>query len=260
MNNHSSSPGHAGGTSNIVIFNPDIIMNATSTPVSASPAMSPAVNSSPVRIIFSLGLISVCLIASSHSLISSSSVPYVFVIFLSVIALITPPKNIGVASVNGRYIPIATGSTGISISMSTSASTIPASTNGHVISPPSTPCMTPAISPACGAGRLMLPIVYALCSADTTNASTGAAAIIPISSANCCFQGVAPIICPAVMLCSTSPDIAAQHAMTVAISSATPKLVVPENPNASSISDVISSIDTVTPDVGLFDEPTSPAM
>ena len=70
----------------------------------------------------------------------------------------------------------------------------------------------------------------------------------------------ANIICPAVIDCSTSPDIAAQHAITAAINNATPYDDVPEKPNPSNMSDVISNIDTVTPDVGLFDEPTSPAM
>ena len=54
---------------------PDIIINATKTPVNASPAINPAVNNKPVRTIFSFGLTYFCLIASSHSLAPSSSDP-----------------------------------------------------------------------------------------------------------------------------------------------------------------------------------------
>jgi len=133
--------------------------NATITPVNASPAINPAVRRSPVLIIFSFGLTSVCLIANSHSLISSSSaLPYFFAMNPFVMCLTIPPPNMGITKVNGKYIPIATGSTGISISISTNARTAPAITNGHTICPPKTPSTIPAIRNACGAGKFVLPI------------------------------------------------------------------------------------------------------
>ena len=69
----------------------------------------------------------------------------------------------GTDNVNGRYIPIATGKTGRSMSIRTSASTIPTSTYGHSISPPSTPWIIPFIRNAWGAGSCLLPMVNASC-------------------------------------------------------------------------------------------------
>jgi len=98
-----SIAGSIGGNSNIAKSNPTIIRNATITPINASPAINPAVSRRPVLIIFSFGLTSVCLIASSQSLNSSSSaLPYFFYMYLFVTYLTIPPKNIWMLRVNGR--------------------------------------------------------------------------------------------------------------------------------------------------------------
>ena len=97
------SPGNQGALSNIARFIPITTRIAIITPVKASPATSPAVNSKPVRIALSLGVISVCLTASSQSLISSSlALPNFFSNLLFVKCLITPPEKIGIDNVNGR--------------------------------------------------------------------------------------------------------------------------------------------------------------
>ena len=66
-------PGNQGAVSNKARFIPITTKIAIITPVNASPATRPAVNKRPVLIAFSFGLTPVCLIASSQSLISSSS-------------------------------------------------------------------------------------------------------------------------------------------------------------------------------------------
>ena len=70
------SPGSHGASEKTWRLIPSTTSIATNTPMSASPATRPAVRSSPVRMVCSRGVMLVCLMASSQSLISSdSSVP-----------------------------------------------------------------------------------------------------------------------------------------------------------------------------------------
>ena len=54
--------------------------------------------------------------------------------------------------------------------------------------------------------------------------------------------------------------MAAAQQITAAISIATPKAPVPLRPKPNNIKHVISKTETVTPEIGLLDEPSKPAI
>ena len=96
-------PGHQGASVKMARLMPMTTSMATITPMSASPATNPAVNSSPVRMACSLGFTPVCFMASSQSLISSSSaVPNFCCSRRSVRYRMVPPAKMGMERVNGR--------------------------------------------------------------------------------------------------------------------------------------------------------------
>ena len=119
---------------------------------------------------------------------------------------------------------------------------------------------------ACGANRgfgcssVGTPIPYARSSRFRIGAMTSTDEITPSPCINCCFHGVAPRINPAFRSCMLSPAIAAALATTAPImmAAAGPIAAPPVIHNSNSEANSIVAI--VTPEIELFDEPTSPAM
>ena len=75
----------------------------------------------------------------------------------------------------------------------------------------------------------------------------------------CCFQGVAPTILPVFRSCKLSPPIAAAQHTTAPTKMAA---AAPDSlPNKARINKEVNRIVAiVTPDIGLLDEPTTPAI
>ena len=87
---------------------------------------------------------------------------------------------------------------------------------------------------------------------------TTAAAITPTICITCCFHGVAPTMWPVFRSCRLSPPMAAAQQTTAPTRMAAAGPVALSVPRATSSSAVASIVAIVTPEIGLFDDPTSP--
>ena len=68
-----------------------------------------------------------------------------------------PPTKIAKEVCNGRYMPTATSMGLRTCSMiSATPNSMPVTTSGQAMSPPTMPCARIAINPACGADRLRI--------------------------------------------------------------------------------------------------------
>ena len=91
--------------------------------------------------------------------------------------------------------------------------------------------------------------------------SVNAELITPTNCINCCFHGVAPTILPVLRSCKLSPPIAAAQHTTAPI-----KIAVAAPFDESISKKVIINrelnniVAMVTPDIGLFEDPTTPAI
>ena len=102
---------------------------------------------------------------------------------------------------------------------------------------------------------------YASCKSVKTIPSVNAELITPTSCISCCFHGVAPTILPVLRSCRLSPPIAAaQHttapiriAAAAPLDESTSKKVIINN-------ELNNIVAIVTPDIGLFEDPTTPAI
>ena len=110
-------------------------------------------------------------------------------------------------------------------------------------------------------GKSEDPIVYAECRMFSTRPSTAAAESVPMICMICCFQGVAPTRCPVFKSCRLSPPMAAAQHTTAPIIIA---LAAPSGDPAprmiNNSKDENRIVAMVTPETGLFDDPTMPAM
>ena len=218
--------------------------NATKIPINASPVIKPEANSKPLSLLFLIW----------HA------------------CAIIPPMKIGVESSMGKYMPTAIAKTGsrkvdflFSCMMSNMIIKIPMIPPAIIIFqgrfPENTPSATDFIKVACGAGKSTEPISYAVCNISKTRPSIIAAEIVPTICMTCCFHGVAPTICPVFKSCKLSPPMAAAQHTTAPIMIAPAAPAVEPEPNIVSKSNEEKRIVAmVTPETGLFDEPTIPAI
>ena len=147
---------------------------ANNSPVSASPAIIPEAASTPT---FSTRAFCASFRAARLARVSLAQ-------------RIKPPKKIADVMEIGRYIPIAT-SIGLFTLIMISAKPImmPATTSGHAISPPTIPCASDAINPACGAESARSPkpippvLMFACCSTISGKYMIRLATTTAISSA-----------------------------------------------------------------------------
>ena len=110
-----------------------------------------------------------------------------------------PPMKIANVVPIGRYMPIAT-SIGLFTPIMIIATPIrmPATISGHAISPPTMPCASDAISPACGAGSAGSPkpmppmLMLPWCSTSSGKYMTALATTTAISSTIWMLRGVPP--------------------------------------------------------------------
>lgn len=175
----------------------------------------------------------------------------------------TPPRCLSAQSITIRAMPM----------------TMPALTMVHCSWCVKMPVAIAVISVACGAdsacaasmpGRGNAPgKPYALYSSSSTGEITTAPATQPISRATCWRHGVAPTSQPVFRSCRLSLEMVAtaSTAVVVKIASAMPSLPASGEPGrprsaptASSRSDTSVMAMMPTPEIGLVDEPTSPAM
>src|SRR5271157_3101557 len=178
---------------------------------------------------------------------------------LSVIQRITPPIKMANVVPNGRYMPTAKSITLFtSIMIIASPSRMPTITNGHAMSPPTIPLDSMAINPACGAGSAGLPKWYALSRIATGKKRTSDATTMPKRSPICIFEGVPPRMYPTFRSCSISPATADETHTTAATPSTAATPPVPDTPSATMSRAAITSVHSVRPDTGLFDDPIIP--
>ena len=81
---------------------------------------------------------------------------------------------------------------------------------------------------------------------------------MPNRSPICIFAGVPPRMCPTFRSCSISPATADETQTTAATPSTAATPPVPETPSATISSAAITSVHSVSPETGLFDEPIMP--
>ena len=114
----------------------------------------------------------------------------------------------------GRRSSFARPSASSSATKATPASA-PQRSIGQLRSPPSTPFASAEISPACGAASACGPAPgapakpKAVLSRSMTTGTTSAPKHTPITSATCCFHGVAPTSWPVLRSCRLSFEIVA---------------------------------------------------
>ncbi len=159
----------------------------------------------------------------------------------------------------GRYIPTAISmGEGEPIRIKKTASSIPARTKGHAISPPTMPRAMVDIKPAWGAGRVSLPMPILLWRSCREKVKVKAAATTPIMPPICIRQGVPPKMCPTFQSWIISPATPATQQTTAAtpITAATPDS--PVCPIKSIISAAMSKVVKVKPEMGLDEEPMIP--
>src|SRR5208282_4854662 len=178
---------------------------------------------------------------------------------LSVTQRITPPTKMANVVPSGKYIPTANSITLFtSIMIMARPKRIPTITKGHAMSPPTMPLESMAINPAWGAGSAALPKWYALSSTANGKNNTSDATTTPNRSPICIFEGVPPRMCPTFKSCSISPATADDTQTTAATPSTAATPPVPDTPKATISSAAITSVHSVSPDTGLFDEPIIP--
>src|ERR1017187_1830490 len=178
---------------------------------------------------------------------------------LSVSQRITPPTKMAKVVPSGRYMPTANSITLFtSIMIIASPSRMPTITSGHAMSPPTIPLESMAMSPACGAGSAGLPKWYALSRIAMGKKRTSDATTMPKRSPICILEGVPPRMCPTFRSCSISPATADETQTTAATPSTAATPPVPDTPRATISRAAITSVQSVSPDTGLFDDPIIP--
>ena len=137
---------------------------------------------------------------------------------------------------------------------------MPTTTSGHAMSPPTMPCASEAIRPACGAEQLRR---AERCRRDAaTSAGRTAPCWIPRyptgrRSAFC--AGVPPRMWPTLRSCSISPATADETQTTAATpSTAAMPQHAAQRPSPPSAARRSPAVDSVRPEMGLFDEPIMP--
>jgi len=124
-----------------------------------------------------------------------------------------------------------------------------------------------AINVACGAlkgwawAAVGSPIPYLAWSRESTGTRTTAPVSTPTTCMICCFHGVAPTKCPVFKSCRLSPPIAAAQQTTAPmtnVAAGPAGCAAPRNRTSNSEATMIVAM--VTPDTGLLELPTSPAI
>src|ERR1022692_1570665 len=149
----------------------------------------------------------------------------------------TPPTKIAKVVSSGRYMPTANSMGLLTCSMmSARPMKIPTMTNGQAMWPPTMPCATAAIRPACGADSLGSPkpmpplLMLAMCSHSNGKYITALATTIPRMSPICISFGVPPRMWPTFRSCSISPATAEETHTTAATPSTAATPETPETP------------------------------
>ena len=141
---------------------------------------------------------------------------------------------------------------------------MPKTIRPHGISPPTIPCASCAIRPACGAesSRSPMPmppcLMLAWCSQSIGKTSTKAVVIVAMISAISIFLGVPPSRCPTLRSWIRLPETQIAQQTTAETPRTAPTPCRPVTPNATMSSAARISAESVRPETGWFDPPTRP--
>src|SRR5438309_1700413 len=99
---------------------------------------------------------------------------------------------------------------------------------------------------------------YALSRTASGKKSTREATMIPSRSPICILEGVPPRMCPTLRSCSISPATADDTQITAATPNTAATPPVPETPSATINRAAMTSVQSVSPETGLLEEPIMP--